>query len=115
MPPDAALLSAVHALRAADHARAERARELDRIGVGEQAPPVLEQLDPVGVLTVIRDAVTAREPVWIGYVDAAGQFGRRLVDPVSVDAGRITAFDRMAGEVRSFSVHRVTGVAPAGR
>jgi predicted DNA-binding transcriptional regulator YafY len=49
--------------------------------------------------------------VWIGYADAAGHVARRLVEPLSVDAGRITAFDRGSEEVRTFSVHRVTGVA----
>jgi hypothetical protein len=63
---------------------------------------------------VLRDAVAVRRPLWIGYVDALGQPARTLVDPVSVEAGRITAFDRIAGEVRTFSVHRVSGVASAG-
>jgi hypothetical protein len=112
-PPDAALLSAVLALRAADDARAERARELDRAGVGTGPPPPLEPMDPVGVIAVLRDAVAVRRPLWIGYVDGVGQPVRRLVDPVSVEAGRVTAFDRMAGELRTFSVHRVSGVAAA--
>ena len=122
-PPDAALLSAVLALRAADDARAERARtfdaELSRVGPDAGPPPVLEAMDPVNVIAVLRDAAAGRSPLWIGYVEGAGQPVRRLVDPVSVDAGRITAFDRMAGELRTFSVHRVSGVAapsppPAG-
>jgi len=115
-PPDGALLSAVLALRAADEARAERARALDadltRVGADAGPPPPLEPMDPVNVIAVLRDAAAGRRPLWIGYVEGAGQPVRRLVDPVSVDAGRVTAFDRMSGELRTFSVHRVSGVAP---
>ncbi|HEY6795602.1 MAG TPA: helicase-associated domain-containing protein, partial [Kineosporiaceae bacterium] len=112
-PPDEVLRSAVEALRGTEAARTRQSRELDRVGAGGSPPPPLEHLDPVGVIAVLRDAVAVRRPLWIGYVDATGSPARTLVDPVSVEAGRVTAFDRVAGEVRTFSVHRVTGVAPA--
>ncbi|HYJ74304.1 MAG TPA: helicase-associated domain-containing protein [Kineosporiaceae bacterium] len=109
-PGDAALLSAVQALRAADEAAASRAAgRVDVVDVG--APPVLAATDPASALALLRDAAAARRPVWIGYADGAGHVARRLVEPLSVDAGRITAFDRGSEEVRTFSVHRVTGVA----
>ena len=75
-------------------------------------PPVLAATDPASALALLRDAASARRPVWIGYADARGVVARRLVEPLSIDAGRITAFDRGADQVRTFSVHRVTGVAP---
>ena len=112
-PARQALLGAVQALRAADAAR------LDRVGVGVRElaatgpPPSLGPMDPALALTVVRDAAAVRRPLWIGYVDAAGLPSRRLIDPVSVEAGRVTAFDRGAQEVRTFSVHRITGVADA--
>jgi hypothetical protein len=109
-PGEAALLSAVQALRAADEAAASRAAgRVDLVDVGP--PPALAATDPASALALLRDAAAARRPVWIGYADAAGHVARRLVEPLSVDAGRITAFDRGSEEVRTFSVHRVTGVA----
>jgi predicted DNA-binding transcriptional regulator YafY len=51
--------------------------------------------------------------VWIGYADASGRVDRRVVEPLTVDGGRVTAFDHATDEVRDFSVHRVTGVALA--
>jgi predicted DNA-binding transcriptional regulator YafY len=51
--------------------------------------------------------------VWIGYADGNGRVDRRVVEPLSVDGGRVTAFDHASEQVRTFSVHRVTGVAPA--
>jgi predicted DNA-binding transcriptional regulator YafY len=70
-------------------------------------------MDPAGVLAIVRDATARREPLWIGVVDAAGQRSRHLVDPLSVEAGRVQAFDRGAQTVRTFSVQRVVAVAPA--
>ncbi len=110
-PGEAALLTAVQALRAADDAALARAAgRADIVDVG--VPPALSATDPASALALLRDAASARRPVWIGYVDTAGHVARRLVEPLSVDAGRITAFDRGSEEVRTFSVHRVTGVAP---
>ena len=60
---------------------------------------------------MLREAVERRQRVWIGYADGAGRVERRVVEPLSVEGGRVTAFDRTREEVRTFSVHRVTGVA----
>jgi Helicase conserved C-terminal domain len=106
-----ALLSAVQALRASDEAALTRASaRTDAVDVG--LPPPLPATDPASALALLRAAASAGRPVWIGYADADGHVARRLVEPLSVEAGRITAFDRGSEEVRTFSVHRVTGVAP---
>jgi Helicase conserved C-terminal domain len=110
-PGETALLSAVQALRAADEAALTRATaRTDVVDLG--VPPPLPATDPASALALLRDAASARRPLWIGYADAGGHVARRLVEPLSVEAGRITAFDRGSEEVRTFSVHRVTGVAP---
>jgi hypothetical protein len=111
-PSDAAMLGAVQALRSADEAAQARASSPDAVDVGP--PPPLSATDPASALALLRDAAAERRPVWIGYADAGGRVSRRLVEPLSVDAGRITAFDRGSEEVRTFSVHRVTGVASVG-
>jgi hypothetical protein len=112
-PGEAALLSAVQALRAADDAAQSRAA--GRVDAAPDpslgVPPPLAATDPASALALLRDAAATRRAVWIGYADAGGQVARRLVEPLSVEAGRITAFDRGSEEVRTFSVHRVTGVA----
>jgi predicted DNA-binding transcriptional regulator YafY len=108
-PSDAALLGAVQALRAADEAAQARAAAPDAVDVGPA--PSLSATDPASALALLRDAAAQRRAVWIGYADAGGRVARRLVEPLSVEAGRITAFDRGSEEVRTFSVHRVTGVA----
>ncbi len=75
--------------------------------------PALPPTDPTVTLATLREAAAGRRRVWIGYADATGRVERRVVEPLSVEGGRVTAFDTGTDEVRSFSVHRVTGVAAA--
>ncbi len=56
-----------------------------------------------------------RARVWIGYVDRDGRPVRRVVEPLTVEGGRVQAYDVGAAEVRTYSIHRVTGVAPVER
>ncbi|GAA4360346.1 helicase C-terminal domain-containing protein [Angustibacter luteus] len=77
------------------------------------AGPALAPTEPTHTLAVLREAIERRQRVWIGYADGTGRVERRVVEPLSVEGGRVTAFDHSREEVRSFSVHRVTGVAPA--
>jgi predicted DNA-binding transcriptional regulator YafY len=63
-------------------------------------------------MSVLRDAVTAGQSVWLGYVDNDGVSAERVVDPVTMTGGQLTAYDHRTDAVRQFSVHRVTGVAP---
>ena len=108
--PSAPLLAAaVQTVRAGDEDVAELERRRERT---RDAPP-LPPMDPTTSLAVLRDAVGRRRPVWIGYVDASGSTSRHLVEPLGVEGGRITAFDHEQRSVRSYSVHRVTGVAEA--
>ena len=50
----------------------------------------------------------------IGYVDNHGTATERLVDPVRVDGGWLTARDHRADDVRQFAVHRIRTVNPRG-
>jgi predicted DNA-binding transcriptional regulator YafY len=52
--------------------------------------------------------------VWIAYLDSHGSTVERVVDPVKVEAGWLTAFDHRADDVRSFAVHRITSVHAVG-
>jgi Helicase conserved C-terminal domain len=67
---------------------------------------------PSAALSVLRTAVEERYAVWIGYVDNDGATTERVVTPVRVDGGWLTAYDQRAGEHRSFAVHRITAVRP---
>jgi predicted DNA-binding transcriptional regulator YafY len=54
--------------------------------------------------------------VLIGYVDNHGTSSQRIVDPVRLEGGTLTAYDHRSDDTRSFLVHRIIGVrtAPQG-
>jgi predicted DNA-binding transcriptional regulator YafY len=62
-------------------------------------------------LATLQTAVLTGEPVWIGYVNAEGSASQRVIEPVRVEGGFVTAFDQVHEELRTFSLHRITGVA----
>ena len=49
----------------------------------------------------------------IGYVDPAGVASQRVVAPINVRGGQLTAYDPASGRVRGFAIHRVTSVVSA--
>jgi len=63
-------------------------------------------------LAVLRNAADNGASVWLGYVDNDGVSAERVVDPVTINGGQLTAYDHRTDAVRQFAVHRVTGVAP---
>jgi hypothetical protein len=75
-------------------------------------PAAATELTPIGSLAALREAVEAGGTVLIGYVDNSGVSSERIVDPVRVDGGWLTARDHRADDVRQFAVHRIRSVNP---
>ncbi|WP_264077155.1 helicase-associated domain-containing protein [Mycolicibacterium houstonense] len=71
------------------------------------------RLDPAMAITQLQDAALNQTSVVIGYVDPAGVATQRVVSPINVRGGQLTAFDPAAGRVREFAIHRVTSVVSA--
>ncbi len=71
-------------------------------------------LAPSSALAALRQAIDAGTPVLIGYVDNQGVSSDRIVDPVSVGDGQLTAHDHRADDVRTFAIHRITTVRTVG-
>jgi hypothetical protein len=124
--PDTALLAAaVRAIRAGDHAataehKPPRAGRHERGGRAGRAGRASEQALPSGqpprttvadTLETMRSAVVTGRPLWIGYVNADGAASQRVIDPVRVEGGFVTAYDHTADEVRTYPLHRITGAA----
>ncbi len=63
---------------------------------------------PADVVALLRDAVESRREVWIGYLDNHGANSERIVRPVEVGGGQLSAYDERTDEVRSFAIHRIT-------
>lgn len=67
---------------------------------------------PTSALAALREAIEAGSTVVIGYVDNHGARSDRVVDPVRLEGGSLTAHDHRADDVRAFAVHRITSVSP---
>jgi predicted DNA-binding transcriptional regulator YafY len=63
----------------------------------------------------LREAVLERRSVWIGYVNAHGQESHRIIEPLEIDGGYVAAYDHRTDEVRTFAIHRITGLAEVPR
>ncbi|WP_164479096.1 helicase-associated domain-containing protein [Nakamurella antarctica] len=69
---------------------------------------------PTEALAELRAAATARGSVWIEYVNTEGATSRRLIEPLAISGGTISAFDRLSKQMRTFAVHRIVGIQDAG-
>ncbi|MFE1247060.1 helicase-associated domain-containing protein [Streptomyces sp. NPDC058735] len=106
--PDAALLAAaLRAIRAGDLA-STTPRKPGAAPAAEGEPPRTSSAE---TLATVQAAVLTGESVWIGYVNAEGAASQRVIAPIRVEGGFVTAYDRTADEVRTYPLHRITGVA----
>ncbi|MFF1451875.1 helicase C-terminal domain-containing protein [Streptomyces sp. NPDC058274] len=108
--PDATLLgAAIRAVRAGD-----LASTTPRKTAPAAAPTGAGGLPRTGsaeTLATMQAAVLTGETLWIGYVNAEGAATQRVIAPVRVEGGFVTAYDHTADEVRTYPLHRITGVA----
>ncbi|QFQ98291.1 DNA-binding protein [Streptomyces phaeolivaceus] len=107
VPDDTLLGAAIRAIRAGDLASTTPRRTS-----GEPAPSgALPRTGSAETLATMQAAVLTGEALWIGYVNAEGSASQRVIAPVRVEGGFVTAYDHTADEVRTFPLHRITGVA----
>jgi Helicase conserved C-terminal domain/WYL domain len=108
-PPSATLrAAAVRALRAGDRAtRAPRGQAV----TGMASLGVLPRTAAAQTLSLLQSALGRGQALWVGYVDQHGSVTERVVDPIRLEGGYLTGYDHRYEEVRTFAVHRITGVA----
>lgn len=106
--PDATLLTAaIRAIRAGDLAATTPRRPAGAATAGGDLP----RTSSAETLATMQAAVLTGETLWIGYVNAEGAASQRVIAPIRVEGGFVTAYDHTADEVRTYPLHRVTGVA----
>ncbi len=71
----------------------------------------LPRTTPAETLATVQAAAMTGSTVWIGYVNAEGAASQRVIAPVRVEGGFVTAYDHTADEIRTYPLHRITGVA----
>jgi len=99
----------VRAMRAGDRAL----RESRRVSASEVAGTVgdVPGVTTAATLGLLRQAAREGRPVWLGYVNAQGSASQRIVEPSSINGGYLHGFDHQRDEMRTFALHRITGVA----
>ncbi|MFN8077703.1 MAG: helicase-associated domain-containing protein [Kineosporiaceae bacterium] len=107
-PSAQALTRMIRALRAAEDAVPARASAVAP-APGAAAGPI----DPATLVAALRLAADRRASVWASLVEADGHSGVRLLEPLTVEGGLLTALDPGSGRVRSFPLHRIRGVSGA--
>ena len=122
VPPSGPLVgAAVRALRAGEKAggigngRQSMGSELPQLAVDDaRSTPVLKSGLPrsttAETVAALRVAVHASMAIRIGYADTHGSSTERIVDPLQLVSGVLTAYDHRAAEVRTYAVTRITGV-----
>ncbi|MFI1363084.1 helicase-associated domain-containing protein [Streptomyces griseochromogenes] len=107
-PPDATLLSAaIRAIRAGDLAATTPRKTAGAPLAGGELP----RTSSAETLATMQAAVLTGGSLWIGYVNAEGSASQRVIAPIRVEGGFVTAYDHTADEVRTYPLHRITGVA----
>ncbi|MFE7778675.1 helicase-associated domain-containing protein [Streptomyces sp. NPDC057445] len=115
VPDDTLLGAAVKAIRAGDMAatavRKPAPHEGAPVGARTTVDGGLPRTTPAETLATVQAAALTGSAVWIGYVNADGAASQRVIAPVRVEGGFVTAYDHTADEVRTYPLHRITGVA----
>ncbi|MER6997612.1 helicase C-terminal domain-containing protein [Streptomyces sp. NPDC000410] len=108
--PDETLLgAAVKAIRAGDMAATAVRRPTSDTSATTDGR--LPRTTPAETLATVQAAALTGSALWIGYVNADGAASQRVIAPVRVEGGFVTAYDHTADEVRTYPLHRITGVA----
>ncbi|MDK1472508.1 helicase C-terminal domain-containing protein [Streptomyces sp. 549] len=107
-PDDTLLAAAVRAIRAGDLAAVTPHKPRAPRHTPEGTLPRTTSAD---TLATMQSAVLTGQAVWIGYVNADGAASQRVIAPVRVEGGFVTGYDHTADEVRTYPLHRITGVA----
>lgn len=115
-PDERLATAAVRALRAGDRAATASRRPVGRGGSEPEGAAVADGADTprssaASTVAGLRAAAEASQPLWIGYLDAQGHASSRIVEPLRVEGGFLTAFDSTRDAVHRFALHRITGVA----
>lgn len=96
---DRLVAAAVKALRAGE--RADKAKPESGSG---------PKTTTAETMSLLNEALSKQLEVWIGYADKGGMTTERVIEPLSISGGFLSAFDVRSNEVRTFTIARITGV-----
>jgi hypothetical protein len=98
-PKEAVVLSAVKTVKTGDKSR--------------KVEPIVPGTSANETLSLINQYIEEQSSLMIAYADTNGGVTNRIIKPISISLGTLTARDHVTGELTQFRIPRITGVAPA--
>ena len=109
IPDTESLKTAIRALRTGEKStyRQTRLRQVASEALGQ-----LPRTTANEIMDILNQFIIDEKTLSIGYADNNGGVTHRIIDPIRISAGALVARDHATGEVQSFRIPRITGVAP---
>jgi hypothetical protein len=109
IPDTERLKTAIRALRTGEKStyRQTRLRQVASEALGQ-----LPRTTANETMEILNQFIIDEKTLSIGYADNNGGVTHRIIDPIRISAGALIARDHATGEVQSFRIPRITGVAP---
>ena len=109
IPDTESLKTAIRALRTGEKStyRQTRLRQVASEALGQ-----LPRTTANETMDILNQFIIDEKTLSIGYADNNGGVTHRIIDPIRISAGALVARDHATGEVQSFRIPRITGVAP---
>lgn len=109
IPDEDQLNSAIRAIRTGEKSRHKQTHLRQ---IASEALGALPRNSANETMDLINRFIQEEKSLSIGYADNNGSVTHRIIDPIRVSAGALIARDHATGEVQSFRIPRITGVAP---
>jgi hypothetical protein len=108
IPDMESLKTAIRALRTGEKStyRQTRLRQVASEALGQ-----LPRTTANETMDILNQFIVDEKTLSIGYADNNGGVTHRIIDPITIIAGALIARDHATGEVQSFRIPRITGVA----
>ena len=109
VPDTETLKTAIRTLRTGEKStyRQTRLRQVASEALGQ-----LPRTTANETMETLNQFIIDEKTLSIGYADNNGGVTHRIIDPIRISAGALIARDHATGEVQSFRIPRITGVAP---
>ena len=107
-PTEESLIAAIRSLRTGEKSthRQTKLRQVASEALGQ-----LPRTTANETMDILNQFIAAEKTLSIGYADNNGGVTHRIIDPIRISAGALIAKDHATGEVQSFRIPRITGVA----
>lgn len=109
IPSEDSLSAAIRAIRTGEKSTHKQTRLRQ---VANEALGALPRSTANETMDLVNRFIIEEKSLSIGYADNNGSVTHRIIDPIRVSAGSLIARDHATGEVQSFRIPRITGVAP---